>query len=174
MLGEALEIGEADTEVEIIRAGLNNIFPAAGALRGNQRLEVCIEQRRPQFVDRGEQILAAGLIQRMLQLIGRESRQEFLRGQLVVIAVVGPEQLGEVEYLAVNSGIDFSLRRDHCFQNALLLQAEARHLIVDDGIDGDGSLGQPVSQRLLFWRKAGEAVGFHLDDRSAPHAVHQG
>ncbi len=43
--------------------------------------------------------------------------------------------------------------RHDLFEQTLLPQSVGGELIVDDGIDGDGSLGQPVGQGLLSRRK---------------------
>ena len=51
MLGEIREVGKLDSEVEIVRAGLEDVLATARALGGDDWLEVGIEQRRLQFVE---------------------------------------------------------------------------------------------------------------------------
>ena len=89
-------------------------------------------------------------VRRGLQFLEGEFGQELLRGHLVVIAAIGPEELGEVRDLAQHLRLD-ALRMGHDrFQQPFLPQAEAGDLIVDDGIDGDGRLRQPVRERLFL------------------------
>src|SRR5581483_5903678 len=86
------------------------------------------------------------------------------RGQLIVVTFIGPKETREIENLRIDGGIDFRFAGNHPFQHPLLREAEARFLIVDDGVDGDGGLGEPVSESLLLWRQRIEAAGFNLDE----------
>src|SRR5580700_8287468 len=101
MLGEILQIGERHTEVEVIRAGLNNVLAAARTLGGDQRLEFGVEKRLGKRIHFGGEILVAGLVERVFQLIGGEFRHELLSRSLIVIALIGPEEHREIEYAAV-------------------------------------------------------------------------
>ena len=87
---------------------------------------------------------------RRLQFVEGEFRQKLLRGHLVVIAAVGPEQLGEIGDLPQRLRVHpLRVAQDH-FQQRLLPQTPDGVLIVVDRVDGDRRLGQPVGQRLLL------------------------
>ncbi len=45
MLSEILDIRKRDSEIEIVRAGLQDVEPAARTLGGDQGLEIGIEER---------------------------------------------------------------------------------------------------------------------------------
>ena len=57
------------------------------------------------------------------------------------------------------------------FQQPFLPQAEARVLVVNDGIDGDRRLSQPVRQGLLPAGELLEAIGLELDEAGGADAV---
>src|SRR5262249_13911127 len=152
-----------------VRARLENVEIAARALRGDQRLEIRIEQRRPQLLDLLEKRAfraepgystpdlgeAGGL-----ELVERESGKELLGGRVVMVAAIGPEHFCEVEDLRVARRVDaFGVAGDG-FENPFLTQPEARGLVVDNRIDGDGGLAEPVSEGLLPGREFAEAFRF--------------
>src|SRR5271168_4119405 len=64
--------------------------------------------------------------------------------------------------------------RNHELENSFLPQPEARKLIVDDGIDCDGSLAQPVGNLLLSRFEVFEAFRLDLEKSSSAGPVHQG
>ena len=117
--------------------------------------------------------LRAGLRGRGLQFVEGELRQELLRGHVVVIAAVGPEQLGEIGDLAQRLGVHALRMTQNLFQQRLLPQAPNRILIVVDRIDRDRRLRQPVGQRLLVQAERLEALGLELHESGGADAVHQ-
>ena len=56
-------------------------------------------------------------------------------------------------------------------EDAFLAQAEAGVLVVDDGIDRDRRLRQPVGQDLLARLQGAETFGAHLDEAGGADAV---
>jgi len=92
-----------------------------------------------------------------------------------VIPAIGPEEFGESENPGVGGAIDISVgMRDDQLQNPLLAQTEMGELIVDDGVDGDGRLRQPVRKRLLASVETMKAIGFELNESGGSHANHAG
>ncbi len=63
------------------------------------------------------------------------------------------------------------MSHDH-FQYGLLPQAEAGHLVVDNRIDGDRRLGEPIGQRLLLRRQRAETVRLQLQKAGRADTVH--
>src|SRR5579863_2231395 len=135
MLPEILQIGEPHVDVEIVGAGLQNVEVASRAFGGDHRLKIRVEQRWTkllQFFDKGlvgrelaECCMAPGLKGRALKLIESEIGQELLRGRIVVVAAIGPEQLGERhDLLARRRRYALRMRRDRVEQ-ALLPQSES-------------------------------------------------
>ena len=66
-----------------------------------------------------------------------------------------------------------AVMRDDAFEQALLAQAEARELVVDDRIDGNGGLRQPVGQCLLRVVELREAGRLQLDEAGIADALDQ-
>jgi len=90
-----------------------------------------------------------------------------------VIPAIGPEEFRVIENLPINGGIYPGLAGNDRFENRFLTQTEPRKLIVNDGVDGDGRLGQPVGQRLLLRSQAVEAVSLNLQECGGIDAVNQ-
>jgi hypothetical protein len=87
---------------------------------------------------------------RVSQLLESEFGQELLRGGFIVVAVVAPKQFCERQDLVITRAIhSIRMSHDHV-EDRLLPQTEARHLVVDDRIDSDRGLGEPIGQRLLL------------------------
>ena len=181
LFDETLQVREADVGVEIVRAGLEDVLAATGALGGHHRLELGIEDGGFQV---GEFLveLSSGaqrgavlecLVGGGFQFFESEFGQNLLRGVLVVIAAIGPEQLGVGVDFREGGGIDAGRMRHHRFEQVLLAEAEPRLLVVDDGIDRDGGLGEPIGERLFAGREVAEAVGGHLDESGGADALHQ-
>ncbi len=99
--------------------------------------------------------------------------EKFLGSHLIVIAAIGPEQLGEIGNLAQRLWVDRLGVAKNLFEERLLAQAPDRILIVIDRVDGDGCLGQPVRQRLLLQAERLEALGFELHEPGGADAVHE-
>ena len=57
-----------------------------------------------------------------------------------MIAAVGPEEFGEFRNLRQHTGIDPLRMRHYLLQETFLLKSVGGELIVNNGIDGDGSL----------------------------------
>src|SRR5437763_6147734 len=91
----------------------------------------------------------------------------------MVVAFVGPKQFSERHDLGKRLCIDALWVRDNRVQNALLPRPESRQLFVDDGVDRDGSLAEPIGKFLLMGGERAEAFGFKLDEAGGAHAVHQ-
>ena len=95
--------------------------------RGLQRVEFAIQRpgwrtpagRRRRF----EGAVPEGLRGRGLQLLEREIGQKLLRGHLVVIAAIGPEELGEVGDLGERLRVDALRMAQNAFEQPLLAQA---------------------------------------------------
>jgi hypothetical protein len=63
--------------------------------------------------------------------------------------------------------------RQDFFEQALLLQAVAGELVVDDRVDGDGSLRQPIRQCLFARRKRLETGRVQLNEGGVADALDQ-
>src|ERR1700722_8775645 len=109
------------------------------------------------------------------QFVETEFGQKFLSRGFVVVPAIGPEELGESENLGIGGAVRecFGMR-DNQLQNTLLARPESRELIEDDGIDGDGCLGQPICQRLLARGEMGETSRLKLNEAGGSHAIHTG
>ena len=170
-LGEVFQFGERDAGIEIRRAGLQDVQTALRILGHQQRFEIRVEEGRGECIDFGDEVLMPGLFQRALQVRGGKFGEEFLRGGFVVVAFVGPEKHGEIEDRAVDGRVDLRFVGDNGFEHTFLTQAEAGELVVDDRLDGDGGLLQPVVESLLLRGEAGEALRFNLDECGGVDAV---
>src|SRR6202043_560915 len=106
-----------------------------------------------------------------LQLLERKRRQEFLRRCVIMIAAVGPEELGEFRNFRHRLGIDSLGMRDTFLKQALLLQTISRQLIVKNRVDSNRRLSQPVSQSLLSSRKRREAGSVQLNEGRVAQAL---
>ena len=106
------------------------------------------ENARISFSELGRRVgltspAVAERVRRALQFFERECRQEFLRRCLVMIAAIRPEEQRE----APDTGRSFDC--DDPFEQPFLTDAVLRQLVVNDGVDGDRRLCQPVRERLL-------------------------
>ena len=81
-----------------------------------------------------------------------------------MVAAVGPEQQRVLADLRERGGRDAGGPGHDLFEQPLLAQTERRQLIVDDRIDRDRRLRQPVGERLLTIVELTEAVGLQLDE----------
>jgi hypothetical protein len=61
--------------------------------------------------------------------------------------------------------------RQDFLEQALLLQTVAGELVIDDGVDGDGSLRQPIGQSLFARRKRLEAGRAQLNEGGVADAL---
>ena len=162
-------------------------MPPCGTFGGDHGLEIRVEERGPESFQFAIQVrlvfdcgsavgrsFEAARLQRLaggrFELIEGELRHNLLGRHFIVIAPIGPEQLGEIENLHPPVGRQIHER----LQQALLAQTEARVLIVVDGVDGDGGLAQIKGQRLLARRESFEAFGLQLHEPGGPDAVDQG
>src|SRR5262249_40258146 len=91
--------------------------------------------------------------------VERALGKEFLRSQIVVISAIGPEELGEPRNLLMCGRINTCRMRHDSFQQTFLAQPVCRKLIVNNRIDCDGSLAQPVREFLLLRSECGKARG---------------
>src|SRR4030095_9980326 len=102
-----------------------------------------------------------------------ERRHELLSGDLVVVAAVGPEEQRVAADLR-ERGVGNALRvADNRLEQPLLADAERRQLVVDDRIDRDRRLRQPVGQRLLTSIELAKAVGLELQEAGVRDALDQ-
>lgn len=81
-----------------------------------------------------------------------------------MIAFIRPEEFRKRQNLLIGLRIYFVFGANNGLQHFFLLQAEARQLVVNDRIDGNGSLCQPERKRLLARREGSEAIGLNLDE----------
>jgi hypothetical protein len=120
---KSLQIVQAQARIKSVGAGLDRVFSAHRTLGGGHGLEAWVEKAKSrkvvEFVLQIEaSFSAAGDRRRAFerlhaccatwrrQLFESKSGQKFLRGQLVVVAAVGPEKLGEFGDLHAGDGID--------------------------------------------------------------------
>jgi hypothetical protein len=73
-------------------------------------------------------------------------------------------------FMRATGSIRLGVRHDF-FEQTLLPQSVGGELIVNNGIDGDGSLRQPVRQSLLAGRKRLEAGGAQLNECGVADAL---
>src|SRR6266446_8236177 len=90
-----------------------------------------------------------------------------------MVPAVRPEQFREIENFRVARRIDALRMCGDSFENPFLAQSESRGLVVDDRVDGDGGLAEPVSQGLLLGRELAEAFRFELDEGGGAGALDQ-
>ena len=126
-------------------------------------LEETALTRLPKLVGRERQAAVFDCLKRgLLKFFVGEVGEEFLRRVAVVVAGVGPEEFRVVRNLLERGGANALRVRDYGFEYALLPQAEARHLVVDYRVNGDGRLAQVVCENLLSRREVAEAFGLDL------------
>ena len=180
LLAEILQIRQRHAAVERVRARLDDVLSRRRRLRRNRRLEGPIEQRRAEGPDLAREIrrgcerrqirirrlecpvrlrLQRGLQQR----VECEGRQKLLRRVFVVVAAVRPEEQRVAADVRERLGRDACRVRDDLLEQPLLADAVRRELIVDDRIDGDRRLRQPVRQRLVPRVELPEALGLELE-----------
>src|SRR5581483_7950550 len=179
---EALDVLESHVAaIEVVRTRLDDVEPAARILRGELRLEFRIEDRRPQLFElvlhlrRGELRAlrpAQSRERRLLQRLRRESRHELLRRDVVVIAVIRPEELRVVGDLLPRLLVARGMRRDQ-IEDVLLAERIAPELIVDDRIDRDRSAREPPDELLLARGQRLEPLCLNLDETIGAHAFHE-
>ena len=88
-----------------------------------------------------------------------------------MISAVGPEEFGEFRNLRHGRGVDsFGIGRDF-FEQSFLPQPVGRQLVVKDGINSDGCLGEPIGERLLPGSERLKAGGVELDESRVPDAL---
>ncbi len=190
LLVNAGEIRERHALIERVRAGLQDVLARARRLRGDHRLERGVEdrplqggqlvlqvrrgrERRKVRVWRLEAAVGVRTARGLLELGGRERRQEFLRGVLVVVAAVRPEHQRVRPDLRERCGRDARRPGHDLLEHALFSETERRQLIVDDGINRDRRAREPVGERLLTIVELTEAVGLQLDESGVRHALHE-
>src|SRR5271154_1102246 len=88
-----------------------------------------------------------------------------------MIAAVGPEELGVVGNSCQRFRVDAVGMCLDFFEQTLFSQAVGGELIVNNGIDGDRSLGQPVRQSLLPGRERLKAGRVQLDESRVADAL---
>src|SRR5207249_3744477 len=183
-----------DALVERVRARLKDVLPRRWRLRRRHRLERRIEDRLAQVADflfhrvgggerrqvgrgRLERARRLRLHRGVLQVFDRERGKEFLGGGFVVVAAIGPEEERVFAELSERGGRDAVVVGHDALEQALFLKSITRELVVDDRVDGDRRLRQPVRQLLLPGgqrRKAGRlnleeaGVADALDERRLP------
>jgi len=129
-VAKILQICHGYANIEGIRTCLDGVPPTTRILCREHRFEIGFKQRIAQIFQFGVQLrrccnrrkIAAVSRERAVflrqqrsppEFLEREVRQEFLRGQFVMIASIGPEELGEIRDLAVHTRVDpFRARND--------------------------------------------------------------
>jgi hypothetical protein len=91
-----------------------------------------------------------------------------------VVPAIGPEEFREAQDLGGDGGVRTLGMGGDFFEQPFLPQAILRELAVNDGIDGDGGLLQPVGQLLLLGREPLEALGLKLNECRGIHSINQG
>ena len=167
------QIGERDVaRIEIVRAGANDVGTSRRTFHSELRLEVRIEKRS---ADVGQILFDVGVVvwrlrvvqrdeRRARELLFRERRHELLSIVVVVISVIAPEEFRELDDLHVRRRIDSFRMRDDQLEDVFLAQAVRRELIVENRIDGDRGVAQPVRELFLFLRQIAEAVRFDANE----------
>ena len=188
---KSAELRQCDARVERVGAGLDDIGARPSLLGGYHRLETGIEQRRAQrlqlLLERGRRddrrqirvgaLERAGPLRterRCFEFLECEGGHELLRGLQIVIAAIGPEELGVLRDRIAGVRIERTGMGHDLLQQPLLAQAVGGQLVVDDGIDRNGRLSQPVSQCLLFRRQLRKAIGLYRHEAGVAHACQQG
>ncbi len=186
LLAEILQIRQRHATVERVRARLDDVLSRRRRLRRDRRLEGRVEQRRAEGTNLAREIrrgcergqirvrrrecparlrLQRGLQQR----VECERRQKLLRRVFVVVAAVRPEEQRVAADVREHLGRDACRARDDLFEQPFLADAVRRELIVDDRIDGDRCLGQPVRERLAPRVELAEALGLELEKPCVAH-----
>ena len=88
-----------------------------------------------------------------------------------MIAAVGPEELRVVGNSCARHRIDSLGMRHDLFEHSFLPQTIGGKLIVDDGIDRDRSLCQPIRERLLARRQGLKTRNTQEDEGGITHAL---
>ena len=146
------------------------------------RIDGGVEEHRAEprkfLIDRlvAGRILRAGLGRRLdggLQLIGRDLQHELPRREVVVRAVVEPEQLRVALDVGEHGGVDPLRMRDDLLDDLAHFKRVLVLLVDEDVAAGQGRHIQVVDQGLLLQRQRREAVGVELHDRGVVHALEQ-
>src|SRR5439155_613499 len=167
---------------------LQDVLSLRRRLRGRHRLDARIEERSSQIrqltlegLARGERrevriarlerpVRLRGERSRM-ELVEGEARKEFLRGRLVVVPAVRPEEQREIADLAERGRRDPRRARHDLLQQPFFAESEARQLVVDDRIDRDRGLREPVGERLMTRVELVETARLELDESGVADAL---
>ena len=182
-LVEALEVLHRHADVQIVRACREDVLARRRRLRRDARIDVRIEEIR--LKPREQLIERLALLQRKRRagLFGRVRRggkggrrgleHEFASGEVVVRAVVDPEQLRVARDLVERRLIDICRMRDDGFEHIAHLEAWRVFLIEKDVATRQRRLVQVPDERLLLQRQRLKAVGVDLYDGRLVDALEQ-
>jgi hypothetical protein len=107
----------------------------------------------------------------MFQFLCRELRQELLPRLFIMVPFIGPEQFCEIRDALVQLGVDFAVLRHHGLEHIPLAQPKTRKLIVENRIDSNRRLREPISKRLLPRRQVLKATRLYLDESRRVNAL---
>jgi hypothetical protein len=184
----ALEIRHRHTDVQVVGAGRQDVLAGRGALGGDRRLELGIEEHRTQPFEQGVERFAvaewhdrAGAHRRVgRRRVGRRretfrtARQhELAGGQVVVGAGVDPEQL-RVELNLLERGAVAAGPVGHDgLEQIAHLEVIPVALVVKDVAAGNRGLVQVPDQRFLSQGQGAEPIVVQLDHGRFAHALEQ-
>src|SRR5262249_44581559 len=108
----------------------------------------------------------------VLEFIKGEWGEELLTGILVVVAAVRPEQKSKITNLAECCRIDRVRSCNNLLEEPLLAYSKPRQLVIDDRVDRDRGLDQPVRQGLLARVELPETIGPKFKETGVADALH--
>ena len=185
---KVLQVLERHAAIERVRAALQDVFAWRRRLRRRNRLDIRIEQgrrqlsylalhvgrrrQRPEVAIGGcEPAVLLDRQRRLEKLVGREGRQELLPGGGVVVAAVRPEKQGVIPNRPKCCRRDAGGPGDDFLEQPLLAQPVRRELVINNRIDGNRCLHQPIRQRLMPRVEIPETVGLKLDEPRITNAL---
>ncbi len=102
-----------------------------------------------------------------------ELGHEFAGCEGVVVTAIPPKELGVVSDLVEYGRINVSGVRQNLFEQMLDTQPVSRVLVVNNGIDGNRSHGEPISEYLLLQRLLFETFGVKLQEARIANTLDQ-
>ena len=183
LLVEPVEVLHRDADVQIVRAGLENVAARTRRLVRDDRIDVRVEEERRHprehrvegfaVAERESRSRVQGRMRRGGELLRGALEDELARGQVVVRSRVQPEQLRVAGDFRERRGIHAGAVGEHFLEDVAHLEVVRVALVVKNVASGKRRLVQVPDQDLVVERQLVEAVGIHLHDRRIVDAFEQ-